>query len=150
MEPFKKKFKDLTDGNIIRRSTSNIVSPCFLILKKDGDLRLVVDYRRLNSNTIKSFYPIPRLSDKIYSLKGSVFFSKIDLNSGYYQIKVQFKDIYKTAFITPFGTYEFIRMPFGLTNAPRTFQQSMNNIFRDLDFMRVYLDDILICSSSES
>ncbi|ORD99191.1 YI31B [Hepatospora eriocheir] len=147
---FKVKVQELLDKGIIRKSSSTIVSPCFLIIKKTGDLRLVIDYRKLNSITQKSFYPIPKLSDQVYSLKNCIIFSKLDLNSGYYQIKVKESDIYKTAFTTPFGTFEFTRMPFGLTNAPRTFQRAMNDILCHLPYVRVYLDDILICSKNSN
>ncbi len=94
-------------------------------------------------------YPIPSLTEQFLTLGGCKVFSSIDLNSGYYQIRMKEKDIYKTAFITPFGKYEFLRMPFGLSNASRTFQMAMNNLLGHLDYVRIYLDDILFCSNNE-
>ncbi len=148
-DKFKEKIKDLQNSKIIRKSSSHIVSPFFVIIEKNNDLRLVIDYRKLNTHTIKMAYPIPSLNNQITTLHGCTRFSSIDMNSGYYQIKMNPDDIYKTAFITPFGQYEFLRMPFGLTNAPRTFQMAMNDILGHLSFIRVYLDDVLICSKND-
>lgn len=135
------------DG-IISKSTSIYISPAFLILKKNGDLRMVVDYRKINEATVKINYPLPSIHYYLTQLEGGVIFSQIDLKNGYYQIKIKDGDRYKTAFNILGQIYQFNRMPFGLCNAPRTFQRAMNDILSDLDYVKVFLDDILIHSKS--
>lgn len=135
--------------NIIRDSCSSFSSPAFPLQKKNGEIRFVIDYRKLNAKTIPSNFPIPRINEYLQELGGSKIFSQIDLNMGYYQIPISSKDIYKTAFSIDNGHYEFLRMPFGLSNAPRTFQRSMNALFGKLSYVKVYLDDILVHSKTE-
>src|SRR5947207_2937134 len=112
---------------------------------------MCIDYRALNKLTVKNCYPMPRPEDLFDQMRGVSVFSKIDLASGYHQVRVQPEDIPKTAFRTPFGHYEFLAMPFGLTNAPATFQSIMNNVLQPFfgKFAVVYLDDILIYSQNE-
>lgn len=134
---------------IIRNSHSSYSSTAFPLIKRDGTLLLVVDYRQLNSKTIPTGYPFPQIMDQLRQLESATCFSQLDMNCGYYQVPIEPTDIHKTAFVVPFGHYEFLRMPFGLSDAPRTFQRTMNEILGHLPFVRLFLDDILIFSSKE-
>jgi hypothetical protein len=118
--------------------------------KKDKSLRMCVDYRSLNEVTIKNKYPLPRIDDLFDQLKGAKYFSKVDLRSGYHQLKIRESDIPETAFVTRYGQYEFTVMSFGLTNAPAYFISLMNKVFmEELDkFIVVFIDDILVYSKS--
>ena len=118
------------------------------VKKKDGTLRLCVDYRKLNKMTVKNKYPLPRIDDLFDQLKGESVFSKIDLRSGCHQLRIKDVDVHKTEFRTRYGHYEFVVMPFGLTNAPTTFMDLTNRVFRlYVDwFVVVFIDDILVYS----
>ena len=146
----KKQLEELQRIGFIRPSSSPWGAPALFVKKKDGSMRLCVDYRALNEVTIKNKYPLPRIDDLFDQLKGAKYFSKIDLRSGYFQLKIRESDIPKTAFITRYGQFEFTVMSFGLTNAPAYFMNLMNKVFMDeLDkFVVVFIDDILIYSKS--
>ncbi|WVZ75123.1 LOW QUALITY PROTEIN: hypothetical protein U9M48_023210 [Paspalum notatum var. saurae] len=147
----KEQLKELQQKGFIRPSSSPWGAPVFFVTKKDGSLRMCVDYRSLNAVTIKNKYPLPRIDDLFDQLKGAKYFSKIDLRSGYHQLKIRESDIYKTAFVTRYGQYEFTVMSFGLTNAPAYFMNLMNKVFMDgLDkYMVVFIDNILIYSKDK-
>jgi hypothetical protein len=147
----KKQLDDLLAKGFIRPSKSPWAFPVLFVEKKDGSKRLCVDYRALNAVTIKNKYPLPRIDVLFEQLRGTKIFSKIDLNSGYHQLRIKEEDIDKMAFSTRYGHYEYIVMSFGLTNAPATFMEAMNRMLHEYldDFVIVFLDDILIYSKSE-
>ncbi|GBG77141.1 hypothetical protein CBR_g23467 [Chara braunii] len=150
LEELRKQLDELLEKGWIRPSSSPFGAPVLFVPKKEGELRMCIDYRGLNAITVKNAEPLPRIDDLLDRVQGAKYFSKIDLKSGYHQIEVHPDDQYKTAFRTRYGHYEFIVMPFGLTNAPATFQRCMNDLFRPwLDrFVVVYLDDILVFSKT--
>jgi len=147
----KKQLEELLKKQFIRPSVSPSGAPVLLVKKKDGNMRLCVDYQQLNKVTIKNRYPLPRIDDLMDQLVGAEVFSKIDLRSGYHQIRVKAEDVSKTTFRTRYGQYEYSVMPFGVTNAPCVFMEYMNRIFHPyLDqFVVVFIDDILVYSKLE-
>jgi hypothetical protein len=145
------QLKELLDLGLIRPSVSPWGAPVIFVKKKDGSLRMCIDYRDLNHATVKNRYLMPQIDDLFDQMKGAAVFSKIDLRLGYHQLRIKEGDIPKMTFRTQFGHYEFVVVPFRLTNAPVVFMSLMNGIFRKyLDrFVQVFLDDILIYSKNE-
>ncbi|KAJ9545268.1 hypothetical protein OSB04_024975 [Centaurea solstitialis] len=150
MPELSNQIQELLDKGFIQPSSSPWGAPVLFVKKKDGSLRMCIDYRELNKLTIKNRYPLPRIDDLFDQLQGASFFSKIDLRSDYYQVRVHEEDVPKMVFRTRYGHYEFMVMPFGLTNSPAVFMDLMNRICRPyLDkFVIVFIDDILIYSQS--
>lgn len=145
-----RQVEDLISKGLIQPSASPWGAPVLFAAKKDGGLRMCIDYRQLNKVTIKNRYPIPNPEDLFDALAGATIFSSIDLQSGYHQIRINEQDRHKTAFRTPSGHYEFLVLSMGLANAPATFQAVMNSIFRPYigKFVLVYLDDIIVFSKT--
>nr|GFA31873.1 putative reverse transcriptase domain-containing protein [Tanacetum cinerariifolium] len=151
MQELANQLKEFQDKGFIRPSSSPWGAPVLFVKKKDGSFRMCIDYRELNKLTIKNRYPLPRIDDLFDQLQGSRYFSKIDLQSGYHQLRVRKEDIPKITFRMRYGHFEFTVMPFGLTNAPAVFMDLMNRVCRPyLDkFVIVFIDDILIYSKSK-
>ncbi|KAJ0854279.1 putative nucleotidyltransferase, Ribonuclease H [Helianthus annuus] len=152
MKELRTQLDELLAKGFIKPSSSPWGAPVLFVKKKDGSMRLCIDYRELNKVTIKNRYPLPRIDDLFDQLQGASYFSKIDLRSGYHQLKVRDEDVHKTAFRTRYGHYEFLVMPFGLTNAPAAFMDLMNRVCKPyLDkFVIVFIDDILIYSKNQA
>ncbi|KAL0549604.1 hypothetical protein IC582_014090 [Cucumis melo] len=152
LKELKVQLQKLLDKGFIRPSVSPWGAPVLFVKKKDGSMRLCIDYSELNKVTVKNRYPLPRIDDLFDQLQGATVFSKIDLRSGYHQLRIKDEDVPKTAFRSRYGHYEFIVMSFGLTNAPTVFMDLMNRVFREfLDtFVIVFIDDILIYSKTEA
>ena len=150
-EEVTKQITELLKKGLIEPSTSPYGAPILFVTKKDGSLRMVIDYRALNKITIKNRYPLPRIDDLLDQLQGAKYFSSLDLLSGYHQVPLHPSDIPKTTFRTPMGSFQFKVLSMGLTNAPSTFVHVMNNVFSGLigKSVLVYLDDILIFSKSQ-
>ncbi|KAL0534044.1 hypothetical protein IC582_028321 [Cucumis melo] len=148
----KVQLQELLDKGFIRPSVLTWGAPVLFVKKKDGSMRLCIDYRELNEVTVKNHYPLPRIDVLFDQLQGATVFCKIDLRSGYHQLRIRDSDIPKTAFRSRYGHYEFIVMSFGLTNAPALFMDLMNRVFKDFldSFVIVFIDDILIYSKTEA
>lgn len=141
---------EMETAGVIRPSKSPYASPVVIVAKKDGSLRLCIDYRKLNSCSTRDAFPLPRIEEALEALGQAKYFSTLDLTSGYWQVEVAEHDRHKTAFSTPMGLFEANRMPFGLQNAPSTFQRLMTCCFGDLNFthLLIYLDDLIIFSKT--
>nr|GFB57368.1 putative reverse transcriptase domain-containing protein [Tanacetum cinerariifolium] len=151
LKELKDQLQELLERGFICLSVSPWGAPVLFVKKKDGSMRLCIDYRKLNKITIRNRYPLPRIDDLFDQLQGAMHFFKIDLRSGYHHLRVKEQDISKTAFRTRYGHYEYLVMPFGLTNAPAVFMDLMNRIFHELldKFVIVFIDDILVFSKSK-
>ena len=146
----KEILNDLLQKNVIRESNSPFSSPIILVKKKNGQDRLCVDYRELNTNTVRDHYPLPIITDQLDKLKDAKYFTCLDMAAGFHQIPIASESIEKTAFITPDGLFEYLTMPFGLTNAPSVYQRAINKALGNLldDAALVYIDDVLIPSQN--
>ena len=146
LKELKLQLQELLEKRFIRPSVSPWGAPMLFVKKKDGTLWLCIDYRQLNKLTVKNKYSLPRIDDLFDQLKGASIFSKIDLKSGYHQLRIKDVDVHKTTFRTRYGHYEFLVMLFGLTNAPAAFMDLMNSVFRPYvdQFVVVFIDDILL------
>ncbi len=149
-EAVRRHLKTLLDAGVIRESESPFSSPIVVVKKKNGDIRLCVDYRKLNLQTIRDAYALPNLEESFSALSGSQWFSVMDLKSGYYQIEMEESDKQKTAFVCPLGFWEWNRMPQGITNAPSTFQRLIEKCMGDMHLREVlvFLDDLIVFSKS--
>jgi hypothetical protein len=145
------QLEELLKKGYIHPSVSLWGAPVLFVKKKDGTLRLCIDFQQLNKVTVKNKYPLPRIDDLFDQLKDGKIFSKIDIRSGYHQVRIKDEDIGKTTFRTRYGHYEFTMVPFGLSNAPAIFMCLMNRVFRNYleNFFVVFLDDILVYSKTE-
>ncbi|KAA0067728.1 pol protein [Cucumis melo var. makuwa] len=152
LKELKVQLQELLDKGFILPSVSPWGAPVLFVKKKDGSMRLCIDYKELNKVTVKNRYPLPRIDDLFDQLQGATVFSKIDLRSDYHQLRIRDSDIPKMAFRSRYGHYEFIVMSFGLTNAPALFMDLMNRVFKDFldSFVIVFIDDILIYSKTEA
>lgn len=150
VDAVKKHLNELLESGVIRESESPFASPIVVVKKKNGSVRLCIDFRKLNSQTIKDAYALPNLEEVFSLLNGSKWFSVLDLKSGYYQVEMEEADKQKTAFVCPLGFWEFNRMPQGVTNAPSTFQRLMERCMGDLNRKEalVFIDDLIIFSDT--
>ena len=145
-QELKEEIKEMLDMGVIRKSSSPYASPVVIVKKKDGSNRICVDYRKLNKVTISDPEPMRTSEDLFQQLGKSKFFSKIDLSKGYWQIPVAKEDIVKTAFVTPDGTYEFLRMPFGMKNSGATLVRGMREVLSGISGVESYIDDLIVFS----
>lgn len=148
-----KMVKQLMDEGIVQPSDSPYASPIVLVSKKDGSMRMCVDYRTLNKLTVRDNFPLPLIEDCIQYLEGKTCFSLIDLRSGFHQVHMAKDSVKYTSFVTPRGQYEYLRMPFGLKNGPSVFQRFITRALRDMvekEEIMVYMDDIILATSDVS
>ncbi|XP_066990476.1 uncharacterized protein [Macrobrachium rosenbergii] len=148
LECLRREVQYLLDNGLAEPSKSPWASPCLLVPKANGQLRLCTDYRKLNKGTVKDSYPLPRINDILDSIGNSIILTQIDLLKGYYQIPLTDSAKEISAFITPFGLFSYTVMPFGLCNAPATFQRVMAEVIRDMKNVFVYLDDLIVASTT--
>ena len=150
VEELRQHIQSLLDANIIKPSTSPYASPIVLVRKKNGSLRMCVDYRKVNARTIRDSYALPKIEELFMTLSGAKFFTTIYLSKAYYQVPLTERAKKISAFTTPFGLFEFQRLSFGLVNAPMTFQRLMERCFQDMNLAEliIFLDDVLVHAKS--
>ncbi len=144
----KEEIKTLKEQGIIRNSDSKYSVPSFVLRKTNGKIKLITNFISLNKKTVKEVYPFPSVEDQLHNLKGAEIFSQIDLDRGFYQIEINEEDRYKTGFVLPFGHFEYCRLPFGMANSPGTFQRAIDGIIGELEYCKIFVDDILIYSKN--
>ena len=147
-QELKDKVREMLDMGVIRKSSSPYASPVVIVKKKDGLNRICVDYRKLNKVTIADPEPMKTLENLFQQLGKSKFFSRFDLSKGYWQIPVAEEDVFKTAFVTPDGKYEFLRMPFGIKNSGATLVRGMRKVLSGMSGVESYIDDLIMFSSN--
>ncbi len=140
------EVQSMLDNNIIVPSQSSWSSPIVLVKKKTGDIRFCIDFRKLNSVTVRDQFPLPRIDHTLDQMNGACWFTTLDLMSGFWQVVIKGKDREKTAFSTSNGLYEFTVLPFGLVNSPAVFQRLMNLVLAGVENVLVYIDDVIIYS----
>ena len=143
-----KELQEMLEQGIIEPSQGEWTSPIVVVKKKDGDIRICIDYRKLNAVTKRDAYPMPRIDDILDELGQAKYITTLDLAKGYWQVPVNPQDQEKTAFSSPLGLFQFKRMPSGLSGAPGTFQRLMDRVINGLSFTKAYLDDLVIYSST--
>ncbi|KAK3271934.1 hypothetical protein CYMTET_19741 [Cymbomonas tetramitiformis] len=150
LDQLRARLDELLEKGYIRPSSSPYAAPCLMVPKPNNpkELRLVIDFRRLNSLTVRNRFPLPDIQQMFDDMQGATVFSSADVRHGFWQMPMAEQDIEKTAFVSHYGSYEWLVLPMGLTNSPSTYQSMMTQAFRHPTFVRVFIDDVICFSSS--